>query len=244
MASEDLMTSLETIRLQQKIKEPALLRFPSIPSLVDPCDFSSSNVFYSEELYASPATWRDLTLRNGGIAHPAALGFIGSNLVDEQFAELLCLLNDARREEEQSSLTKEFKLVVSQALHLTSRIYSPSVLPKCAGYKLESLPPDNLLIGFSTEDIQLQEIYRSLIIVVLHLYAIIRDIYNSARLCPSESLAHLQILRQLIGKVETSMCLVLQSAAIGKRKEKVDYLTVTHEVLQTAIHRYYHCSAR
>ncbi len=49
---------------------------------------------------------------------------------------------------------------------------------------------------------------------------------------------------RLIGKVETSMCLVLQSAAIAKRKEKVDYLRVTQEVLQTAIPRYYYCSAR
>jgi hypothetical protein len=40
------------------------------------------------------------------------------------------------------------------------------------------------------------------------------------------------------------MCLVLQSAVIAKGKEKVDYLRVTQEVLQTAIHRYYYCSAR
>jgi len=49
---------------------------------------------------------------------------------------------------------------------------------------------------FIQEDIQLQEIYRSMVIVVLHLYAIIHDIYDSGRLCPSESLGHLQILRQ------------------------------------------------
>jgi hypothetical protein len=119
-ASDDLMTSLETIRLQQKIKEPALLRFPFIPSLVDPCDFSS-NMFHSED---SP--WRDLT-GNGRIPLVQhSLGYIRSNVVDEHFTELL-ELNDARREEEQFSLIKEFKLVVSQALHLIHSIYSLSV---------------------------------------------------------------------------------------------------------------------
>ncbi|EFX78151.1 hypothetical protein DAPPUDRAFT_246508 [Daphnia pulex] len=54
-ASDVLMTSLETIRFQQKIKEKAesMLRFPFIHSLVDPCDFSS-NMFRSKD-----APWRD-----------------------------------------------------------------------------------------------------------------------------------------------------------------------------------------
>jgi hypothetical protein len=40
------------------------------------------------------------------------------------------------------------------------------------------------------------------------------------------------------------MCLVLHSAVITKREENVDYFSVAHEVLQTFMHRYYHCSAR
>ncbi len=127
-ASGNFMTSyLETIRLQQAIKEKELQSFPLIHSLVYSCDFLSSNVFYSEDQYASLATWRDLTGngRNPFVQH--SLGFIRSNLVVEQFVKLLYLLNDEKREEEQSSLTQEFRLVVSQALHLISRTYSPSV---------------------------------------------------------------------------------------------------------------------
>ncbi|EFX60916.1 hypothetical protein DAPPUDRAFT_122727, partial [Daphnia pulex] len=96
-ASDDLVTSLETIRLQRKIKEKAesMLRFPFIHSLVDPCDFSS-NMFHSKD-----APWKDLT-GNGRIPLvQLSLGYIRSNLVDEHFTELLDL-NDARREEEQN----------------------------------------------------------------------------------------------------------------------------------------------
>ncbi|XP_046457564.1 uncharacterized protein LOC124204530 [Daphnia pulex] len=244
LASDDFVTS--AIRFQQK-KETAeaLLRFPVIHPLADPCHFQS-NIFYSEDRHASPAPTRDFIhflLGYGGIPL-RTIGFIHPHLGDvHQFTDSLHL-NDARREEEQSSLTKEFQLVVSQTLHLISSIYSPSALRKCDGYQLESLPRDKLFVLSSTEGPQLHELYRSLTTVEAHLHVIIHDVHDSGRLCPSESLANLQILWQLINKVETSVCLVLQSAVIAKGKEKVDYLRVTHEVLETVIHRYYYCSAR
>ncbi|EFX78148.1 hypothetical protein DAPPUDRAFT_320628 [Daphnia pulex] len=239
LASEDFVTS--AIRFQQK-KETAeaLLRFPVIHSLADPCHFQS-DIFDSEDRNASPAPMRDFLhfLSGYGGIPLRTIGFIRPHL--GEFTKLLDL-NDAMREEsEQSSLTKEFQLVVSQTLHLIHSIYSPSALRKCDGYQLESLPREKLFVLSSTEGPQLHELYRILTTVEAHLHVIIHDVHDSGRLCPSESLAHLQILWQLIGKVETSMCLVLHSA---KREEQVDYLRIPHQVLQTVIHRYHHCSAR
>ncbi len=113
-------------------------------------------------------------------------------------------------------------------------------------------------------EIQLGELYRSLMIIAAHLHVMIHDVHDSSRFCPLENVAHLQMLQQwafelflsyykekthfqfrLIGQVKTSMCLMLQSAVRTEREENhVDYFRVTHEVLQSFFHRYYYCSTR
>jgi hypothetical protein len=117
-------------RIQNKRRDTVqpLMRFPFIYSLANPCDFQS-DVFESEESHESPSSLRDL-VGNGEIPlAQQALDFLTPfrDLIDVQSAHDPNNLNDTKSEEEQSVLTREFKLVVSQALHLIRRIYSPSV---------------------------------------------------------------------------------------------------------------------
>jgi hypothetical protein len=45
-------------------------------------------------------------------------------------------------------------------------------------------------------EIQLGELYRSLMIIAAHLHVMIHDVHDSARFCPLENVAHLQMLQQ------------------------------------------------
>jgi len=45
-------------------------------------------------------------------------------------------------------------------------------------------------------EIQLEEVYRGMMITAAHLHLMIRDAYDSARFCPSENHAQHQNIRQ------------------------------------------------
>ncbi len=49
---------------------------------------------------------------------------------------------------------------------------------------------------------------------------------------------------RLTGKLETTMCLILHSAIVTEKYENLNYFSVTRNVLQSYVHRYYTCSAR
>ena len=55
----------------------------------------------------------------------------------------------------------------------------------------------SISICLSTQgEIQLGELYRSLMIIAAHLHVMIHDVHDSTRFCPLESVAHLQMLQQ------------------------------------------------
>ena len=109
------------IQFRQKFKEEAepLLRFPFIHSLANPCDFQS-DVFHLQELDAS---LRDLT-RNGDI--PLADQVMDFLIPFRHLIQLTSAGSTSSNDTKEQS-AQEFKLVVSQALHLSRSFYSPSV---------------------------------------------------------------------------------------------------------------------
>ncbi len=50
--------------------------------------------------------------------------------------------------------------------------------------------------SFTQGEIQLEEVYRGMMITAAHLHLMIRDAYDSARFCPSENHAQHQNIRQ------------------------------------------------
>lgn len=151
-ASDGLMANVEAVGSQKKNKDSSepLLRFPFIHSLANPCNFALEIVSLSpfpalhnllleeqelnqlnlEEQHVSPVPLRNLAANAEISLAQQALDFLGPyrDLIDVQSVKPR-YVNDKKKREEQSSLTKEFKLVVSQTLHLIRRIYSPSVRP-------------------------------------------------------------------------------------------------------------------
>lgn len=150
-ASDVLMANIEAVGSQKKNTDSSepLLRFPFIHSLANPCNFALEivslspfpalhnllleeqelNQLNSENQHVSPVPLRNLAANAEISLAQQALDFLGPyrDLIDVQSVKPR-YVNDKKREE-QSSLTKEFKLVVSQTLNLIRRIYSPSVRP-------------------------------------------------------------------------------------------------------------------
>ncbi|XP_057380191.1 uncharacterized protein LOC130702524 [Daphnia carinata] len=242
---------------KKKTVEP-LLRFPFIHSLANPCGFALN----SNSSFPTIQSWLTERHVNHYETTPAPLGNLrtldlsGESTLAQQslaflipFREVLSAPNGSRysgvkySSEDQRSLTEELKLVVTEAGHLIRRIYAPSGLHKCGGFQLQSLPQEDLIVS-PTGQIQLEEVYRTLMIFSTHLHLMIRDAYESSRFCPSENYVRLQNMQQLTGKVETSMCLILHSALVTENCDNVNYFRVTRQILQSYVHRYYDCSAR
>lgn len=243
--------------LKKKTVEP-LLRFPFIHSLANPCGFALN----STSSFPTIQSWLTERQVNHLETTPAPLGNLrpvdlsGESTLAQQslaflapFREILSVPNGPRysgvkySSEDQRSLTEELKLVTSEAGHLIRRIYSPSGLHRCGGFHLQSLPQEDFIVS-PTGNIQLEEVYRTLLILSTHLHLMIRDAYDSTRFCPSENYVRLRNIQQLTGKVETSMCLILHSALVTENCDNVNYFRVTRQILQSYVHRYYDCSAR
>ncbi|KZS10676.1 Uncharacterized protein APZ42_024843 [Daphnia magna] len=238
-------------RQQQTVE--TLLRFPFINFLANPCGFmaASSTMNPTQPSWPGIATERPVNQFDSNVqqATPAPLRTLDTNAtLEQQTLGFLGPLRDryANRNytsEERSALTQEFKLVVLEAMHLARHIYPPTGLHQCDGIQLQSLPNDDQLVS-STGEIQLEEVYRGMMITAAHLHLMIRDAYDSARFCPSENHAQHQNIRQLTGKVETSMCLILHSAIGAEDYDNLNFFRVAREVLKSNVHRYYDCSAR
>ena len=54
----------------------------------------------------------------------------------------------------------------------------------------------NFYLSITQGEIQLGELYRSLMIIAAHLHVMIHDVRDFARFCPLENVAHLQMLQQ------------------------------------------------
>ncbi|KAK4021097.1 uncharacterized protein LOC116916505 [Daphnia magna] len=238
-------------RQQQTVE--TLLRFPFINFLANPCGFmaASSTMNPTQPSWPGIATERPVNQFDSNVqqATPAPLRTLDTNAtLEQQTLGFLGPLRDryANRNytsEERSALTQEFKLVVLEAMHLARHIYPPTGLHQCDGIQLQSLPNDDQLVS-PTGEIQLEEVYRGMMITAAHLHLMIRDAYDSARFCPSENHAQHQNIRQLTGKVETSMCLILHSAIGAEDYDNLNFFRVAREVLKSNVHRYYDCSAR
>jgi hypothetical protein len=117
------------IRIKVKKTVEPLLRFPFVHSLVNPCDFQSDSFDPSESPHSSSLSLRDLA-GNGEIPlAQQAPDFLTPlhHFMDVRSINEPHNLNSSKREDDKSTLTQEFKLVVAQVLLLVHRIYTPSV---------------------------------------------------------------------------------------------------------------------
>lgn len=95
-------------------------------------------------------------------------------------------------------------------------LFNVKALHHCDGIQLQSLSNEGLLVSSSVRiavmqywnryilfdpflsqgEVQLEEVYRGMMITAAHLHLMIRDAYDSARFCPTENHAQHQNIRQ------------------------------------------------
>ena len=96
------------------------MRFPFVHSIVNLSDFKSDS--FDSETHASSLSSR-ISFAQQAVDFLTPL----RHLMDVRSINEPHNLNSSKREDDKSTLTQEFKLVVAQVLLLVHRIYTPSV---------------------------------------------------------------------------------------------------------------------